>query len=347
MASGRAEKTMRLEVDRQIGMPLYVQLKEQIRGLITTGELEPGTQLPPADRLADSLSINRHTVLRAYNELEREAFVEVHNGLGTFVKERPEVGGESGDPHVVSLVDAAVDAALARGLTWDEILSLVSSRLRSSRRRIRLEPPVRVALFECNEDRLQYCSRTLRDALGIEVVPHLITELDGQLALSSDVDFAVTSFFHFVPVRRKMRGIPSLRNVDLFAIGVLPHLDVLRQLAALPPGSRVGVLYFEGPYFTEARLAAMVQHIEHAHLGNIEAVEPIYVRGELPAEKIRRYNALVVRPENLDEARGRLLGRDILLVEYRNVIDKASLALLESVVKEARTSKLRGRGGGD
>lgn len=67
------------------GVPIYVQLKEQVRHAIETGALNPGDQLPAMRNLAEILVINPNTAMRVYRELEQEGILEIRHGLGVFV----------------------------------------------------------------------------------------------------------------------------------------------------------------------------------------------------------------------------------------------------------------------
>ena len=71
------------------GVPIYVQLREQILGLIGRGVLKPGTQLPTMRQVAVALRIDLNTVQRAYAELERDGVLAKQRGVGTFVTETP------------------------------------------------------------------------------------------------------------------------------------------------------------------------------------------------------------------------------------------------------------------
>ena len=66
-------------------MPIYVQIKEQIRHAIETGALSSGDQLPGIRSLAETLVINPNTVIRVYRELEQEGVLEIRHGLGAFI----------------------------------------------------------------------------------------------------------------------------------------------------------------------------------------------------------------------------------------------------------------------
>ncbi len=75
-------------VDPQSGVPIYVQLKEQIKKAVATGLLTEGEQMPSVRELALQLTINPNTVSKAYQELEREGIIQTARGLGSFVAKR-------------------------------------------------------------------------------------------------------------------------------------------------------------------------------------------------------------------------------------------------------------------
>src|SRR4051812_28255649 len=67
------------------GVPIYLQLIEQVKHAIATGSLRPGEQLPGVRKVAEELVINTNTVLKAYRELEHEGIVELRQGAGAFI----------------------------------------------------------------------------------------------------------------------------------------------------------------------------------------------------------------------------------------------------------------------
>src|SRR6202007_2618787 len=67
------------------GVPIYLQLMEQVKHSIETGALRPGEQLPGIRPLAEELVINPNTVAQAYRELEHEGIIELRHGAGAFV----------------------------------------------------------------------------------------------------------------------------------------------------------------------------------------------------------------------------------------------------------------------
>jgi GntR family transcriptional regulator len=67
------------------GVPIYLQLIEQIKHAIESGVLRPGEQLPGIRKIADELVMNPNTVAKAYRELEHEGVIELRQGSGAFV----------------------------------------------------------------------------------------------------------------------------------------------------------------------------------------------------------------------------------------------------------------------
>jgi GntR family transcriptional regulator len=78
---------MRIDIDLTDHVPIYIQLMNQIKHMIATGELQPGDQLPTVRQLAADLRINFNTVARAYRLLDEEQIISTQHGRGTFILE--------------------------------------------------------------------------------------------------------------------------------------------------------------------------------------------------------------------------------------------------------------------
>jgi GntR family transcriptional regulator len=112
------------------GVPIYLQLMEQVKHAIETGALRPGDQLPGMRPLAEELVINPNTVAKAYRELEHEGVIELRHGAGAFVS------GNAGTKKLTdkvragqAIVAAAVEKLRARGVTDEEIRRLFEAQL--------------------------------------------------------------------------------------------------------------------------------------------------------------------------------------------------------------------------
>lgn len=73
----------------QAGVPIYVQLRDQLLGAIGAGLLTPGDQMPTMRQVAVALSVDLNTVRHAYDELERAGAIRLERGRGSFVAAAP------------------------------------------------------------------------------------------------------------------------------------------------------------------------------------------------------------------------------------------------------------------
>lgn len=78
-----------LSLDFRSGIPIYVQIMDQIRQRVASGELSPGDQLPTVRQLATELRINWNTVARAYKLLDEAGLISTQQGRGTYIWETP------------------------------------------------------------------------------------------------------------------------------------------------------------------------------------------------------------------------------------------------------------------
>lgn len=109
---------MRIILSREAKTPVYLQIFEQIRRQILAGELLPGFRLPPERKLAESLKVNRTTVLNAYRELKAEGLVGSQVGKGTIVLSYPEE-------------ERKTDSVTHQEPIWNQLFSLYSNKFDS------------------------------------------------------------------------------------------------------------------------------------------------------------------------------------------------------------------------
>ena len=77
---------MLIQLNFKSGLPVYLQVADQIRAAAASGALRPGEPLPGIRPLAEQLRINRNTVAKAYTELESQGVIETIAGKGCFLK---------------------------------------------------------------------------------------------------------------------------------------------------------------------------------------------------------------------------------------------------------------------
>lgn len=120
---------MQIHINPQDGVPIYLQIVQQVRYLIAAGRLQAGDEMPPIRVLAEKLTINPNTVARAYRELETAGLVEKRRTAGTFVSDQ---GSPLARKERTRLLTERVDQLLAEsvqmGFSFDELIRLIEQR---------------------------------------------------------------------------------------------------------------------------------------------------------------------------------------------------------------------------
>ena len=107
-------------------IPIYEQITKQIKDMILNGTLKEGEPLPSMRFLAKELRISMITTKRAYEELEREGFIESYVGKGSFVKAvNQEYIREKIQKEMEDAISIAVEKAKLSGISKEEFLEVV------------------------------------------------------------------------------------------------------------------------------------------------------------------------------------------------------------------------------
>lgn len=129
---------MHLHVNFQTGVPVYLQIVQQVKAAAAGGTLRPGDALPSVRSLAEELRINRNTAARAYAELEAEGVIETRQGAGCFLKAngasplRRAVRSE----RLAADIDALIVQAHHLQISDDQLKTLLDERLELLRERL-------------------------------------------------------------------------------------------------------------------------------------------------------------------------------------------------------------------
>lgn len=114
---------MDIIISNQSDRPIYEQIKDQIKAQIMSGELKEGDALPSMRLLAKELRISIITTKRAYEDLEREGYIESYTGKGSFVKSvNHEMVKESVMFEIEELMEQMLEKADIAGLSAEELM---------------------------------------------------------------------------------------------------------------------------------------------------------------------------------------------------------------------------------
>ncbi len=107
---------MRIHISTSDGVPIYLQIVNQVKYMAAAGQLVPGEELPPIRTLAERLVVNPSTVARAYRELETDGVVEKRRTAGTYISS---AGSRLSRRERVKILSQRIDALLAEARQLD------------------------------------------------------------------------------------------------------------------------------------------------------------------------------------------------------------------------------------
>ena len=130
---------MQIHISTNDGVPIYLQVVNQIKYLVAAGRLSAGEELPPIRALAEKLIVNPNTIARAYRELEIAGIVEKRRTAGTFVSDQGSPLARRERTKILSdRIDQLIAEAESMDISLEDVVKLVHQRyttLHTSRRK--------------------------------------------------------------------------------------------------------------------------------------------------------------------------------------------------------------------
>jgi GntR family transcriptional regulator len=223
-----------LDVERDSDVPISTQIYWQLAYQIDSGRLLPGSRLPPVRELGAALRVNPNTIRAVYRRLADAGYVTSRHGAGTHVADRPPQ--RRGAEALAGLVAEMLRRAAQAGFTPDEVAAATFAAATERKRPGEL---VRILFAECTNADAGYDAERLNDAFPgvVEAEGSLLDDLPDRLE-RFHYDLVATTTFHADEAQALVHG---RRPVVAMLVGP-SYLELVHEIAALPPGSRVGVV---------------------------------------------------------------------------------------------------------
>jgi GntR family transcriptional regulator len=321
---------MEIRIDSSSQLPVYVQLKEQVKFLILTGTLEPGARLPTARQLGGFLHINRNTVLKAYQELVRDGLIECRRGAGCTVLEEPGALPRSALARVLAVVDEAIEHAGELGVGPDDFAALAYAR---AKQRQDVQARRRLLFVECSTEGAEALACRIEERLDLEVTPVVLQDVAHPTPeveeLLQQVDVIATTFFHI----QQLRGLLPKTKKRVVALSVKPHLDSLVEIAGISEGTTVLLVCL-----SEAGARDMQRSLEDAGVKELHFVLRGVDEPERLAAAMAESAVVVVSDYVSDEVLPMLRPDQTAIVLDYTTLDEGAIYLLKSVMGEGSPS---------
>ena len=222
------------KINTKLEIPLYQQLVDSMSLAIKKGELETGAKLPTVQEMTQQLNVARGTVKRAYDELERDGFIEKVQGRGTFVcyKSAESLGRKE---QAMAAIDEMLNNLENMGFSATEINIFLNLKLRE---RSEEEEGLKVAVVECNPENLSSMVEQLRKLGNFDLYSFTVDNIkEYPYKLQENYDLILTTSFHYEYIQSI---VPDKTVVTRAALR--PTADCLARIIKLEAGNKVGVI---------------------------------------------------------------------------------------------------------
>lgn len=214
--------------------PLYMQLADVILSEIKQGALVPDSSLPTVRDLAEEMTLSVGTVKHAYDELERQGFIEKIRGRGTFVRLQDETQQGKKD-RAMRLMDELIRDMQGLGFSVREIQIYFDLKMRSIED---IPGNARVLVVDCNPEVLYVISNQIAQLQGAQVQCRLLEDLSYvQGVVEDDPDVIVTTANHYDMVVQA-----AVREDRVCRVALSPSQSTVVRLAKTADSGRVGIL---------------------------------------------------------------------------------------------------------
>jgi GntR family transcriptional regulator len=315
-----------LDVERDSDVPISTQIYWQLAYQIDTGRLLPGSRLPPVRELGGALRVNPNTIRAVYRRLADAGYVTSRHGAGTHVSDHPPQ--RRGAEALAGIVAEMLRRAAHAGFTADE---LAAATFAAATERKRPGPLVHVLFAECTSADAGYDAERLVDAFPgtIEAEGALLDDLPERLD-RFHYDLVATTTFHADEAQALVAG-----RVPVVAMLVGPgYVELVHEIAGLPPGSRVGLVCASDRGADNMRETLAISGAQ-----DIEIVSALIDGGEDLAVVDRTADLILLSREAQAQGLAARFSRPERIRSWMYEFDPSGLELLRRAIDHAATAR--------
>lgn len=282
------------DIDRKNGIPIYIQVKDQIMEQIKNGTLKVGTKMPPERELAKEIGTSRNTISSAYKLLEQEGVLISYQGRGTFVAEEVKTWKQhTAKDKLFKIIDLALEEAFEIGFDSKGFLNLVEERIKEKKEYLKY---IKAVFFECNIEQAREFAKELETATKFSIYPAVISKLEMNdtetLKQVSESKFVITTFNHVNTVK----SLISNSQKEVLGVAINPCLEAIVKIARYPDQTKFGLFCI-----SEEFQFKIINALESAGLDNLNIDATTSKRAEDIQKIIDNSDVLIVSPGRYDE----------------------------------------------
>lgn len=320
---------MDFSINKNSNFQIDEQIRLQLRYQIINGELGIGTKLPSVREMSSALNVNRHTVSRAYKELEDEGLIITKQSLGTYVTENLILPQKKDLDRFIATIKEAIETSNSLGFTTKEFIAMAESIYLNEK----IDKKIKGLFVECNGPALKQYVNDIREKLDIEIDGCLLSDIEEGKMLPNvinEYDIVMTTIGHYPYLRRVLKT-----NENVYAINFDPYFKVLNEINALPKQSNIGIVCI-----TETGAIGLKQVL--IDLGIVQGV--IMEESTKNLDKVKeladKVDVLVVSRYALEENTEFFASLPKRIIEYSNTLQETSIRMLQEVISNMKHSNI-------
>ena len=317
-----------MKIERENGIPIYVQVKKYILDEIKQGVLKTGDKLPTERELSQKLRVSRNTISTAYDLLEQEGVLVSYQGKGTFVAQEDKTWQQEREKtKIIQLVDIALEEAIEMGLSTKEFIALVQERVREKEEFIK---NINAIFVECNREQAKLFSKELSRKFNLRVMPATLADLRDQAAKDniSKTNLIITPFNHV----NEVKSIIGYRKKEVIGISSNPNLATIVKIAKYPKETRFGQISLSKEFQFKVQYT-----LKLAGLDDLKICATTSDKEEDILKVIQCSDVIIVSPGRAIQVE-KLVGNKKEIVRFDYVLDHENVKTLLSKIIEIKNN---------
>jgi len=304
-------------MNKKTGVPLYLQIRNQIIHHLNTRNIRPGQKMPTERELAQQLKTSRNTISSAYKLLEQQGILVSHQGRGTFVASEDKSEKEQRiRANILNMIDSGLDGALDAGLSTSEFMDLVRERVKQKEE---LLSKVKTLFVECNIEQARVFANELGEICNFNVKPLVLSELhhrDERVEeLLAEAKYIFSTFNHVNEVKELTSGY----NKEVYGVAVKPCLEGIVKIARYPRGTKFGLISLSQEFYFKFE-----RNLKSTGLENLEISFTTSQVDDEIRQVIDSSDVIIVSPGRCEEITNKVRGEKEVII-FNTTLDLGSV----------------------
>ena len=323
--------SINIELDKKSGVPLYIQVRKQIRNEIKKGVLSVGTKMPTERELSQRLKVSRNTVSAAYNDLEQDGALKSYQGKGTFVVEETGVLEKQDIKNkILKFVDLGLEQAFETGMNPEEFLDLVTQRINEKKE---IMEKIEVIYIECNIEQSRVFSKQLSSYSNMNVIALTLTELKQMSEETKEkieaAEFIITTFNHIIEVTNLTIGL----NKEILGVAITPDLQPIVKIARYGNNTKFGFVCISKEFMIKIKMA-----LDKAGLSGIQIEYSNTTDNNELVDLVEKSDVMIVSPGRYKDVES-VNTENKEIIKFLYSLDDGSVKALKSKIIEIKFKK--------